>query len=170
MEENSLDPSSGDEVVFEDANSEAVLLSEKGCKYLSQTRPWVRFMSIIVFIGAGFMILGGLAMMIFGMTGAFFSGNNTPAYGATPGGSFAAGIVYIILSVLYIAPGIFLSRYASSIKILDATPSSEALERALRYQKSFWRYVGVLTVIMLVIMAAAIAFSFAIGIFMFLNR
>lgn len=169
MEENTLDPSSEDSVVVEEAESEDVLLSEKGRKYLNQTGPWVRFLSVIIFISVGFMMLGGLAIVLVGMTGAFL-GKNNPVYDVMPGGSFAVGIVYVVAALLYVAPGLFLVRYASSIKKLNAEPSSLALENALKYQKSFWRYIGVITVILLVFVAAALAFTFTLGFFMALNR
>jgi len=169
MEENALNPVYEDRVDVETTKSEDVCLSEKGRKYFSQTRPWVRFLSIILFICIGCMVLGGLMILLVGMTGSLL-GSSNPIYDMMPGGTFVVGLVYIILAILYAAPAVFLSRYASAIKNLQAEPSSQVLEGAIKYQKSFWRYIGVLTVVSLVIMAAAIAFFFAIVFFMFLNR
>jgi len=146
-----------------------ILLTEKGQKFLNQTRPWVRFLSIMVFIGAGFMVIGGLAMLLLSMTGSLV-GAGSDTFGILPGQSVIIGLIYVVLSILYIAPGIFLFRYATAIKVLKSMRTSQALENALKYQRSFWCYVGILTVICLVITAAAIAFSMAVGFFMFLNK
>jgi len=37
--------------------------------YLDQTRPWVRFMSIMTFASAGLMLLAGLMMLLVGVFG-----------------------------------------------------------------------------------------------------
>jgi hypothetical protein len=148
---------------------EETVLSVTGQKFLNQTRPWVRFLSIMVYIGAIFTLLGGLMIILAGYAGALF-GAGSEAFQQFPGGGFALGLVYLVLAVLYVPPGIFLSRYASAIKTLESTGTSMALENALKYQKSFWRYAGILTVIGLIVMAAVIAFSLAVGLFMVLNK
>ena len=169
MEENRLDSVREEGIDIVTEKSAAVILSEKGLKYLGQTGPWVRFLSVMFFICIGFMVLGGLAMLIVGMTGTLL-GKSNPAYTALPGGTVAAGLVYIVTAILYLAPAVFLSRYASTIKKMRNEPSSQTLEDAVKYQKSFWRYTGVFVAIVLVVLAAALAFSFAVGVFMFLNR
>ena len=169
MEENTLDSAREDTIEIPAAKPEDVVLSEKGRKYLSQTGPWVRFLSVLFFLSIGFMILGGLAIVLVGMTGSLL-GQSNPAYNVLPGGAFAAGLVYILAAILYLAPAIFLSRYASAIKKMRSEPSTQALEGAIKYQKSFWRYTGVIAAIFLAVLAAALAFSFAVGLFMYLNR
>ena len=169
MEENSVDPISNSIVDAETEKPADVLLTTDGQRYLNQTRPWARFMSIMVFIGTAFMVLGGLALFLVGITGNLVTaGNNT--FGQIPGGGFGVGLIYLVMAVLYVPPGIFLSRYASAIKALESTRTSQALDKALKYQKSFWRYVGILTVVCLVVTAAALAFSLAVVFFMFLNK
>ena len=126
-------------------------------------------MSIMVFIGAAFILLGGLMIILVGLTGNLF-GTGRGAFDQLPGGGFAVGFLYLIMAFLYVPPGIYLSCYASAIKTLQSTGTSEALEKALKYQKSFWRYVGIITVISLIVTAAIIAFSLAIALFMVANR
>jgi hypothetical protein len=71
---------------------------------------------------------------------------------------------------MYILPGIFLFRYASAIKALKSDPSSPALEDALRYQKTFWRYLGILTIIMLCIFMLAMMAIIFFAVIMSLRR
>jgi hypothetical protein len=169
MDENSMDPIPYNTIDVGEAAPADVLLTADGRKFLNQTRPWVRFMSIMVFIGAGFAALCGLSMFLLEATGDMVATKNE-AFLGVPGGGFLLGLLYLVLAVVYIAPGIFLSRYATAIKALDSTQTSQALEKALKYQKSFWRYVGILTVISLIVLAAIIAFSLAITFFMLLNK
>ena len=177
MDENSMDSvpdntPGGEEIKPRDTGAEQpedVFLTADGQKFLNQTRPWVRFLSIMVFIGAAFTLLGGLMVILVGLTGNFF-GAGSGAFDQLPGGGFALGLIYMVMAVLYVPPGIFLSRYASAIKNLESTPTSQGFERALKYQKSFWRYIGIFTVIGLIVLAAALAFSLAVALFMVVNR
>jgi hypothetical protein len=134
-----------------------VVLTPDAQHYLSQTGPWVRFLSIMMFIGAAFMILSGAGMVLIGLAG-LDSSMGSMGSGSLPNGAvILLGPVYIVMAVLfYLLPGIFLFRYASAIKLLKSTPSSPALEDALRNQKSFWRYLGILAIIMLCIFVLAV--------------
>lgn len=119
---------------------------------LRQTKPWVRFMSVIMFIGSGFMALGGAIMMAAGAAGA-------------PGvpGAFL-GILYILMAILYVIPAVFLWRYADRIGsfLLQRTPG--ALAHALEAQKSFWKFVGILTLIVLCVYAFMLLFVVFAGV------
>jgi Ca2+/Na+ antiporter len=103
--------------------------------HLKQTRPWVRFISILGFISIGFMIIFAV-MMIVG------SGMGTGMiYGA------AMAIIYLLLGLLYIVPVLYLHRYASYIGRFLSSGTTEDMETALRYQKSFWKFAGILALI-----------------------
>ncbi len=103
---------------------------------LKQTRPWVRFLSILGFVWLGFMVVASVAMMF---------GSGPAGYGAL------IGIVYIVLAVLYAAPVLFLHRYASSITRFLESGTSEEMEHALGYQKSFWKFSGILALITILV-------------------
>jgi hypothetical protein len=117
-------------------------------EHLRATKPWVRFISIIMFIMVGLTFLGGLVMMFMpspaGMRG----------FGFGP----LVGIIYIIMGVLYLAPAYFLHQYASSIGDFVQNGGDSALETALGSQKSFWRFVGILTLVVICIYALVFVF------------
>jgi hypothetical protein len=169
MDENPMEPEITDRADVKTMEPENVLLTADGQKFLNQTRPWVRFMSIMVFIGAAVSLLAGLMSFLLEVTGGLVSARNQVFEGLS-GGGFILGLIYFIMAIFYIPPGMFLSRYASAIRTLESEGTSSALESALKYQKSFWRYVGIFTVVCLIVTAAAITFSLAVGLFMFLNR
>lgn len=102
---------------------------------MSETRPWVTFLAVLGFIGAGFMVLAALAMVF-------------AAPAEMPGGSFL-GLIYIIPAVLYAVGANMLYRYRASIASLQAGLGVEALENALEHQKSFWRFTGLTTAVVL---------------------
>ena len=120
---------------------------------LAGTKPWVRLCSVMGFIAAGFMILAGLAMLIGGA--AISSRSSAAAFPAV------MGIVYIVLSILYLFPAIKLWKYGSAIVRLMSTKSTADLDQAMIEQKGFWQFVGILMLIMVVIMGL----SMLIGIF-----
>ncbi len=113
-------------------------------QYLLATRPWVLFLSIMGFIGCGLMVLAGLGMMVFGgLVG------KQPAGFPLPMGAF--GLICLVMAALYAAPAWLLFSYASAIKRYRHSGSSRAMEAALASQKSFWKFVGIVTIVVLAI-------------------
>lgn len=109
-------------------------------RVLSGTQPWVRLISILGFISAGLMIVSGVFIALFGMA-AMGSGVE----------ALALGIMYPLFGILYIVPSLYLFRYASRINDYVRGGQEIQLELALDSQRAFWKFVGVLTVIGIVI-------------------
>jgi hypothetical protein len=136
-----------------------IYLSSMAQQFLNQTRPWVRFISVMLFISAGFLILSALIMI---GTGAAFMGQNRFSSPMNALGPAVVGGFYLILSLLYIAPGIFLHRYAGTITLLETSRTAQMLEDALKHQKSFWRYTGIVTLIAMILVAILIISSIVV--------
>ncbi len=129
-----------------DAAHEAILAS------LKKTRPWVMFLSILGYLGAGVMVLMGLIMMVSGsvMTTALAKG---PMGGIAPFFAF----IYIAFGGLYLVPSTLMWRYAEGIqKYARSGGSMEALAGAIEKQTSFWRFIGILTAVLMVLYAVGI--------------
>lgn len=101
---------------------------------LRRTQPWVRLMAITLFISVGLMVLCGLAVGAMGV----FSGEPSMA---------ALMVIYPLMGLLYLFPGIYLTRYASHIGGYVANPQIVQLELALDAQRAFWKFIGILTII-----------------------
>ena len=116
---------------------------------LAGTKPWIRLCSIIGFIGAGLMMLGGLGMLL----GAVAMGsvlNETGANPAIGGLPFAAiSIFYFLFGALYIIPSVKLWKYGTHILNLMQSQSVMDLEAALDAQRAFWKFVGIMICIVL---------------------
>lgn len=114
---------------------------------LAQTRPWVRLISVLIFVGMGLGLLGTLVAVTTMGTRA-----------GMPGGVVSAGMLIpmIFVLALEIPAAMFLWQYASRIRQLQNGGGMPSLEEALSRQKSFWKYVGILTVVMLGLYALAI--------------
>jgi hypothetical protein len=109
---------------------------------MRSTRPWAMFLSIVGFITVGLMVLAGMIMMVVGSV-------VTRKFDGFP--AVLMGIMYIAMSFFYLVPSIYLFRYASAIgRFLDSMTEAE-MESALSYQKSFWKFVGIVVIIMFVL-------------------
>ena len=121
-------------------------VSARSMDLLRQTRPWVLFLSILGFIVTGLMVLFGVGFGLLGMAGGGGS-----AVGA------GMGLLYIAISAIYFFPALFLWRYGSRIGGLMAGGQVQDLENALEAQKSFWRFTGILMVVVIVLYVVLIA-------------
>ncbi len=127
---------------------------------LAGTKPWVRLCSVMGFIGAGFMILVGLLMMT---TGAMVGMSSEQAAGLA-GLPVVMGITYIVLSIFYLFPSIKLWKYGSAIVRLMSSGSTADLEAALDQQRGFWKFVGILLIIMIAFMLLAMVGGVLVGV------
>jgi hypothetical protein len=134
-------------------------------QYLDQTRPWVRLISILTFVTAGLMFLVGLGLLAFSLYGGLATRNQEGlgAFGSAIGGGLIA-VVYVMMALVYLAPGTYLFRYASAIARLRANADAKALEDALKHQKSFWRFAGIVTAISLVFAVVGVAVAIVVGV------
>jgi len=117
-------------------------VSEEVVGILRGTKPWVRFLSVLGFIGLVLLVLGCLAMMALPVG----------PMGSMPiGPRLAASSAYLLMGLVQFPAVLFLHRYASRIARLATSGDPVALEDALRAQKSFWKYVGILTLVMMIL-------------------
>jgi len=107
---------------------------------LRRTKGWVQFMSLLMFIIVGLSLLGAPVM-----------------FKVHP----ISGIIYLAILALYLYPGIKLWQYGSGITKVMMDSSSISLAYALDKQRAFWKFVGILTIITLVI---SIIFPIIVGI------
>ncbi len=75
------------------------------------------------------------------------------------------GIAYLIFSMLYIYPALKLWKYASGIAALLASGSIMDLENALDQQRSFWKFIGVMMLAILVLYALIAVIAIIGGVF-----
>jgi len=123
---------------------------------LRKTRPWVLLMGVVIMLGCVLMVLFGILMTAMaGFGGADFG----------PVGGAVLGVLYLLMAVLYFFPGLYLLRFAGSLKRLGQSNTAAAVEAALAYQLRFWRFLGILTIAVIVLYIVLIAAGILIGIF-----
>ena len=144
------------EAPVDDAGQPTLGLNAGILDSLKQTRPWVLMMGVICFIFAALCVGGGAIFVLLGVIGK----------AGMPNGASAVGLamVYVLMGVFYLFPGMYLMRYARRIRELLIDPTTVALEEALRAQKSFWKFLGISVLAMIGLYVLLIAGAILLGI------
>ncbi len=126
-------------------------------QHLLATRPWVLFLSILGFIGCGLMVVGALSMMGMGgrPRGLFRPPPDAPGLIHLVMAGLP-GLIHLVMAGLSAATAWLLFKYAAAIKASRYSGSSGYMELALRRQKSFWRFMGIMTIVVMAIYLALV--------------
>jgi|GEM_PF-773249 len=117
---------------------------------MAGTRPWVRLISVLMFIAAALMVMAtGLSLLAGGLAGA-----PLPVALIAP--------IQIVNIVLYLLPAYFLYKYSGAIGAFLQEGGADELEVALGYQKSFWKFIGILTLVLLMVAVLGLVAAIAI--------
>ncbi len=121
--------------------------------YLKQTKPWVRFISLMLFIGTVLVFLLGLVLIL---GAGLLSSLSNSVFGGAPVG--VLGLISAAMACIYFFPALYLCRYASGIRKAIAVDQEGGVEEALKNQRSFWRFMGIFLLIFLILQITAIMF------------
>jgi hypothetical protein len=131
---------------------------------LRRTAPWVRLMSVVLFISCAVMMIGGVIFAVAMAAGLAAQGAGGH-FGAAP--ALVGGFFYAAMGLVNIFPAMFLWRFASRAKEFVAGPRPELLEQALDAQRSYWKFMGIFMMVAVVLgvvvfcVAAVAGFWFA---------
>lgn len=138
----------------EDAKTGSVEVTRSMINSIRSTKPWTKFLAILGFVSVGFMVLLGAGFILFS--------NMFPHQKTAP--QAFIGFLYILFSVLYFMPAFYLYKYSSSIAHFLESNGAADLEAALSYQKSVWKFAGIVALIGLVLGILGIAAAVAVPI------
>ena len=127
---------------------------------LTGTRPWVRFISVLMWIGCSIFLLIVVVNLFLGIWG----GSTLIKSGSAGAGvAFMIGttIGYGLMSLLVVYPTMKLSKYASNIGRLADSRSFTDMAAALREQRRFWKFYGILMIIYLSFVVLFLLLMFA---------
>lgn len=155
-------------------NSVAEAVSPSTIAQLAGTKPWVRFMSVIFWLGGLFLVLGSCLYALLAVSGTFSSPEFTsnpaiagnPMFSKNPAfftGMLIATSVYLgVFAFLTIYPALKLWKYANSIAKLMASRSIADLDAALTEQRRYWKFHGIMTLIGICMVLIGIIAFFAL--------
>lgn len=114
---------------------------------------WARFLAVVGFIGIGLTIL---ASIFCGLFMDRFIADNLPGVSTNTYPTAALSIIYIIVGVLYFFPCLYLIRFGTRIRRAFKDNDAENLEHAFENLHFFYRFIGILMIIWLIIGALII--------------
>ena len=127
--------------------------------HLSETAKWARFLAICGFVFIGLMIVYGImmALVIVSMSNSMtqFDGSNN---GNQIKGLIGIGMIifYILFAVIAFFPYYFLLRFANKMKAALVSNDQDSLNSSFQNLKILYRYMGILTIISLVLIVFGI--------------
>jgi hypothetical protein len=119
--------------------------------YLKGASPWLRFIGILQYIGCGFMVAGGLVSLIAGPLMEDFNIDGT--IGALTGG------VYLVLAVIMFFPARFIYSFGARLRNYFLSNGEKELELAFKYNKSLWKFYGIVTIVVLALIPIGISLT-----------
>ena len=133
-------------------------ITETAKKHLKTTSSWTNFYAILSFISIGFMLLSGITTLI---SGSFLRGfsDYSMYMDTTALSSMSAfiGILYVLMAVVMFFPALYLFRYGKSATTALAENNTLALEDSIKNMKSYWKFIGIMAIISIVLCIIAIS-------------
>ena len=124
--------------------------------YLRETAKWAKFLAIVGFICCALLVLVGIfAASLFatmGMSSQF-------------GSPMAAGmgamltVIYICIALVYFFPCLFTYRFGSQMQAALRSNDQQLLISSLRNLKAVYKFMGILTIIVLSFYVLALVFG-----------
>jgi hypothetical protein len=117
---------------------------------LRRTQPWVRLVSMVGFLLFTTMFLVGLGWGLVGL----------------PTNRVEAALLLAcpVISLLYFFPSLYLYKYSKRIGLFVAQGHQAQLEAALESQRAFWRFVGIVVLVSLVVTLCMALAAMAVGV------
>ena len=131
-------------------------LNETAKGFLKETAKWAYFLSILGYIGIGFIVIAAIfAGTIFTAMGNM--GGHMGSIGAF-GGTFIM-LLYLAIGIVYFFPIYYLNKFASNLKVALKNNNTDSLTVSLGYLKSHYKFIGIMMLVMFAIYALVFVFA-----------
>ena len=110
--------------------------------FLRETARWGKFLAIVGFIACGLCLLsaifsGPLIMALYG------------SLGAAPGVGIVFTVMLVLVALLWFFPCLYLYNFSSKMQAALRSNDQVQLNQSFRNLKSYYRFVGIVTIIVL---------------------
>ena len=130
-------------------NGENLVIDWRSKEFLKETAKWTKFLAILGFVGIGLMVLGSLVML--------FAPSSLMSNGDFPfGGKIFMMLLYLAFAVLYYFPISYLYQFSENTKKAIENNDNNAIRDAFEFLKSHYKFMGLLTIILLAFYAIMI--------------
>ena len=114
--------------------------------FLGEAAKWTTFLSILGYIGIGFMVLAAIVL---------FAVGSSISMGPMAGGIWM-GVFYLALAAFYFIPINLLYKFSSNMKTALRSNDQVSLVKAFEYLKSHYKFIGILTIVLIGIYILAV--------------
>jgi len=129
-------------------------LSDSFYSDLKTAGGWAMFLAILGFIGVGFLLLGGIGVTVFSI---MQSGNDEFTSGL-PFSTIYLGVMYLITAAIYIAPVLYLFRFAQKAREAGRSYTISTVEDGVRFLRKHYQITGIMVILLFFLyIAGAIA-------------
>jgi len=125
-------------------NQNNLHLNEQAVDALRESAKWSMFLSILGFVGIGFMVI--LAVFMGFAMSMIPNSSDLGPFGAMKG---FLSLMYLILAAIYFFPILYLYRYSSQMKRGLQMADSETVSNALVNLKSHHKFLGITAIVMI---------------------
>ena len=116
---------------------------------MSRTKGWVRFIAVMLFVNFGLSIINTIVTL------------NAPRRFGGDAERVGQIVGVAVMLLLYLYPAVKLNSYASRIGVLLQSGRASDLDAALNEHRAFWRYVGIVAIVLMSLMVIGIFFGIA---------
>jgi hypothetical protein len=134
------------------AEIKTIEVDQQMLKQLNTTRRWTMFLAIVGFILLGILIVMGI------LTGTFLS-FFSPGDKAMITKELLAAIGFIVVTILYFFPVLYLLRFSNHMARAVHHMDSMEFAKAIKNLKSFFVFFGILTILALTAYISALIIS-----------
>lgn len=151
-----------DNNVFDQNISDEINFTPMAEQFLLSAAKWSRFLSILGFVWVGLMFLiGVLFNVLFDMYMSMFMGSFPMDSEQMQTVQVVYAVMFIAMALLYFFPIFYLFRFSSKTIKAIHEQDPEGIEQGMKNLKSHYKYIGVLTILVIAIYAIAILFALA---------
>ena len=123
-------------------NGENLVIDWRSKEFLKETAKWTKFLAILGFVGIGLMVLGSLVMLF--SPSSLRSNKEFPLWG-----KIFIMHLYLPLAFLYNFPISYLYQFSENTKKAIENNDNNAIRDAFEFLKSHYKFMGILTIILL---------------------
>ena len=122
-----------------------LVITEAGKKDVLTTAKWSKFYAVLSFIGVAIFVLMGILLLV---SGHFISQLEPELSVAMLA---PLGLVYIVMGGVLVMPALYLWQFSQKAEQAIANNNTEMMEQALNRMKSYWKFMGIFTIVMLAV-------------------
>jgi hypothetical protein len=134
-------------------------MDQQSFNYFGEAAKWAKFIAIIGFVFCGLMVV--VALFAGTIFASMFSAMGSTGMGMVGGGAFT--VVYLIFAALWFFPCLYLFRFATQMQSAIQSNEQNKLQLSIRNLKSYFRFLGILFIVILSFYALGILGALAMG-------